>query len=650
MGKIASRSGACGLVLLSGLFIAACGGGGGGDSGGTGNGGGTGSGGSSGSPGNGGGTGGAGSGGGQTSPATIAVSASTSAAFEGGSGITLTSSGAQGATVSWTVSPPVGTLSATTGPTVTYTPPKLNELAADVTVTVTAAALGAEAGKAALNIYRSAFTVPDAGVTGQSNAGSAATISLVATPTVPSTTTLYAQVADPKSVLLPTAAVSRNPDGTYAIALQVRNTIAAGTYQATATVTMCLDANCATPLGGGPLSVPYSVTVAGNTGLTTITAWSGVADWSTYQGNPAHTAYVPVTIDPLRIGKRWTWTSPLTNGYPTPIGHPVESGGRLFVNVGNTLQAIDENDASAVWSYDVGTFSWVNNNGAQDPAVDGGHVWFSGGHQSTTYLFSLDATSGALRTQSQMSSQWEAYFAPVVVGGNVYSEGGTYGGLFGFDGQGNQLFFANAAQTDQWSPAADANYVYIYTGGSGAGAFQKLDRFTGAVLTTIQNPAFQFGGYRMSNAPVLTTTGGALVYDQGIDLTRFDITAGAVSWQVTGNYAGNPAYANGVVYAINRSPYRVEARDERTGALQWSWTPTGATDQNFTGDVLVTQNLLFVSTNANAYAIDLASHATVWSYPQPGTLSMSATGLLYLATYGVPSAASDGSIVAFNLH
>jgi len=632
MAIVASRLRAYGLVVLSSVLIAACGGGG------SDNGSGTGS------------TGSTGTSTGDPATNTIAVSASASAAFEGGSAITLTSSGAQGATVSWTVSPPVGTLSSTTGATVTYTPPKLNELAADVTVTVTAGALGVEAGKANLNVYRSAFTVPDAGVTGQADAGSATTIALVATPTVPMTGTLFAKITDPKSVLLPTATVSRNADGTYAIALQVSNTIAAGSYQATAAVTMCLDVDCASSLGGRPLTVPYAVTVAGNTGLTAITPWAGIADWSTYQGNTSHTAYVPVTIDPLRIGKRWTWTSPMSNGYPSSIGHPVESGGRLFVNAGNTLQAINESDASTVWSYDATSISLVLNDGAQDPAVDSGHVWFSGGHQSTTYLFSLDAATGAVRTQSQMSSQWENYYAPVIVGGNVYSEGGTYGGLFGFDALGNQLFFAQAAQTDRWSPAADGNYVYMYTGGSGAATLKQLDRFTGSVLKTIQNNAFQFNGYRMYSAPVLTPTGGVVTYDPGVDLTRFDIAGGTISWQLLGNYAGNPAYANGSVYAINRSPYQLEVRDERTGALQWSWTPPAATDTNFIGDVMVTQNLVFVSTNSNVYAVDLTRHATAWSYPQPGTLSMSSSGILHLATYGTDSSVSNGTIIAFNLH
>jgi len=38
-----------------------------------------------------------------------------------------------------------------------------------------------------------------------------------------------------------------------------------------------------------------------------------------------------------------------------------------------------------------------------------------------------------------------------------------------------------------------------------------------------------------------------------------------------------------------------------------------------------------VSTAANTYAVDLASHAQVWTYPAGGQLALSAQGILFIA-------------------
>ena len=43
------------------------------------------------------------------------------------------------------------------------------------------------------------------------------------------------------------------------------------------------------------------------------------------------------------------------------------------------------------------------------------------------------------------------------------------------------------------------------------------------------------------------------------------------------------------------------------------------------------KNLLLVSTAANTYAVDLATHAHVWSYPAGGQLALSAQGIVFIA-------------------
>ena len=90
----------------------------------------------------------------------------------------------------------------------------------------------------------------------------------------------------------------------------------------------------------------------------------------------------------------------------------------------------------------------------------------------------------------------------------------------------------------------------------------------------------------------------------GNSLINSDVAGGDFAWRKAGDYASTPAYADGVVYAANELPLRLEARTEADGALLWSWTPpTG--DEDVESEVLLTDNLAFVSTNLATYAIDL---------------------------------------------
>ncbi|UQV46372.1 PQQ-binding-like beta-propeller repeat protein [Janthinobacterium lividum] len=111
-------------------------------------------------------------------------------------------------------------------------------------------------------------------------------------------------------------------------------------------------------------------------------------------------------------------------------------------------------------------------------------------------------------------------------------------------------------------------------------------------------------------------------------------------WSTPGSYPGNPAYADGVIFAANNETLMLEARKEADGTLIWSWTaPSDA--RSFNSDVLVTNNLIFVSTATTTYAIDRTTHGSVWSYKASGKLAMSANGILYIK--------GDTTIVAINL-
>ncbi|HNI34437.1 MAG TPA: hypothetical protein PLV93_03505 [Microthrixaceae bacterium] len=102
-----------------------------------------------------------------------------------------------------------------------------------------------------------------------------------------------------------------------------------------------------------------------------------------------------------------------------------------------------------------------------------------------------------------------------------------------------------------------------------------------------------------------------------------------------------PAYHDSVLYIANNNPLRLEARAEADGTLLWSWTPPLAAERRFVSEVLLTDNLVFVSTNATTYAIDRQTRLPVWSHPLSGKMALSRQGVLYLQ--------GETTLVAVNL-
>jgi outer membrane protein assembly factor BamB len=112
----------------------------------------------------------------------------------------------------------------------------------------------------------------------------------------------------------------------------------------------------------------------------------------------------------------------------------------------------------------------------------------------------------------------------------------------------------------------------------------------------------------------------------GSRLLSFDLRARAIGYQIKSAFTGQLALANGTIYIQNGKA--IEARRESDGSLQWLWTPP---EGQPVGPTIVTKNVLFTSTTANTYAVDLATQRQVWAYPAGGALSLSSQGVLFIA-------------------
>lgn len=208
-----------------------------------------------------------------------------------------------------------------------------------------------------------------------------------------------------------------------------------------------------------------------------------------------------------------------------------------------------------------------------------------------------------------------------------------------------------------FTPAVDDRNVYHHNGVGLA----LIDRTTGLSSTPIIRDPFGSGQGSYHAAPmiggrdnVVAYAGGAFSgrassnveqYDQRV-LSSFNINTNSYEWSTSHAYLTVPAVAEGVIYAARNDPMSLDATDEVTGQVLWSWVPTGGEDTSFHRNTVVTRNLLFVSTDSAVYALDLATRTPVWSYPMPGMLAISADRTLYIAT---GARESDGRLVAIKL-
>jgi len=595
----------------------------------------------------------AGCGGGGETPPAAQASYNSPPAYIQGQAISPLAPAVTGTAATFNVNPPLPAgLTIDTGTGVISGTPSTGAPERDYTVTVTG-----PGGTSSANVHLAVVPVANVVRTAVSGTSVYPTVTLDVAA-LGLTGTLYAKVSDAGGAFGQAVNV-RASGGSRILEFTSNAAATTGPHTGQATVSLCRDAACATPQAVPSLRLNYSVSVLapgsawpGNH-LTTLAPMQGAPEWATFQGNPAHTGYVPVALDPNQFGTRWQLTVPtfLYFNELFNLATVTTANGKFYIAGNNAVTAHSEFDGSTIWSY---SFAGLPNPSVNPPAVSNGVVYVAAGQQSSTAMFAFDANDGSLIFRSAMSSQWENYLAPTVGASGVYTNAGTFGGLYAFDSQGNQLYFGNMAQQSTWTPAVDASSVYAYTGD----ALHVFDPVTGAIKATINDPTFSNYIYEIGGSAVLgapnsvfaaayansALNGGAT----GNALLHFNLQTNTVDWSIHGVYPSTPAYNNAVVYAANNNPLRLEARAEADGSLLWSWTPPAAGDSKFVSEVLLTQNTVIVSTNRSTYAIDTTTHHVVWSYPIAGNLALSPNGILYIQSYGANSATT--TLTAINVH
>ncbi len=350
--------------------------------------------------------------------------------------------------------------------------------------------------------------------------------------------------------------------------------------------------------------------------------WSGVTDeWLNYQANARHTGYVPATIDPGVFVEAWNST-PVPGVALNPV---TVADGRVYVSTNayfgkQILAVLDAKTGGVQWTHDFGGIHSVD-----PPTYANGSVYVATGGHEDSYIWAFNVTDGATRFRTQYGNQWSRWFTPVVSGDTLFMAGGGGGGMYAFSTKdGRQLWFAALNQYDMFTPALRNGLVYAHTGDY-APKLTVADATNGKVVYEITDPHFNWDGWSMNTAPTLGDANDVIAA-QGGRLLAFDLTRRVVGWELTGGYAGQPSIANGVIYVARSG--QVEAHRESDGGLLWTWVPPQG---SVLGPMIVTNNLLLVTTATATYAIDLSTHGNTWSYPAGGLIAIAKSGLLLIA-------------------
>lgn len=445
---------------------------------------------------------------------------------------------------------------------------------------------------------------------------------------------LYLQATPTNGSLEQNTLVTRIDDQHYRVDVRVADGLGEGNYNGYLQLQACVDAGCSDQVTGGKAYVAYQIEVQDPAHAT-------LGEWETFQRDAGHSGYVPARFLPRSFAYKWEWHRP-TTGTLGFINAVTTAPGLVFVSDDEysgspALRALREGDGGLVWLQ-----TFTNFPALSPPASANNKVYVATtGHQQT-FLWAFNAQNGMAVFQNSFASQWAHVLSPTVRDGRVYTNGGYYGGgVYAYDDTlGDLQWSMFSGDDDMTTPAVDGSRVYYYDGTG----LVTYDTATGTKLSSTPDPYSPAQGYSHHGAPMLglpdsitTFSGGAFSgrasssveqYDTR-PLINFSVAGNTTRWRTTRKYMTQPAAAKGIVYAGSNAPKSFDAIDEATGKILWSWVPQPP-DTEFHRNVVVTDNLAFVSTNLAVYAIDLTTHEAVWRYPAPGMLSISGGGTLYI--------------------
>jgi outer membrane protein assembly factor BamB len=448
------------------------------------------------------------------------------------------------------------------------------------------------------------------------------------------TTPVRIAIVDPKGLISSEVDIATLSVDSYQATLRTVPTLAVGTHSTTLEVRVCEDApeTCAKPHPGSPWHVPLTVQVKPSSTKTALSDIGSLSTWATYQGAAAHTGFADASFDPAAFSRRWGIPAQtIDKGFF--FSTAIDSGRAFFIQRDATghsqLLAVSEDTGEIAWKATLGGARLAN-----PPAAANGRVYVTTTEEHDNYLWVFEQASGTLVTKRPLRQRSMPHTAPTVSGSDVYLVSGYSGGISKYSDRTGDFSWSSEVDTgDGRSPATDGSLVY--SSKTSTGTLYALDAATGATAYVIGDAE---SGSSIDLAAQVMLTSSDLAVVNGAQLMAFDLRTRTRKWALDTAAYGNVAYANGTVYAIGRDSDKLEARAVATGELLWSTANLGP----YFSQLIVTRNLAFASSPWSTIAIDLATHAVVWTYPHGGSLAISRRGVLYILS-------ENGELTAMNL-
>lgn len=380
----------------------------------------------------------------------------------------------------------------------------------------------------------------------------------------------------------------------------------------------------------------------------TAAATAQTTTWSQFQGNAAHTGYVPAFYQAGQFAPKWTVTAASLGATAIAPG-AVTDGVNVYASAGpNNLYganwkvaALNAATGATAWNIPQTPYgSRLSAPTVSDGVVSFhrfGHSGISGGN-STQYpaVVGVTAEAGTAAYTTTHAGQWSSGSRPTVDGGQIFASGGYYGGADGYSAAtGANQWTRAMPQQYGYTYAADATRIYAYLGsasfspGPEIGTFYAINRSDGSLAFSIQNTQDSNTTYSNLASVALAGPTTALAVanaNTGRQVVSYNLQTQGINWRTTVNASGNVAVGDGLI-AVPASNQLV-VLDLATGLAVWNWTaPAGI---NLDSNAVITQNLIFVTSedDQRTYAIDRTTHLTVWSANYGGELALA--GELFL--------------------
>ena len=387
---------------------------------------------------------------------------------------------------------------------------------------------------------------------------------------------------------------------------------------------LCQTASCNTVYPGSTKSFTVNLDVR-------------VKDWAGFQRDAKHSGYVAVRYDVANFKKAWEWVDADPTSWIRP---PAASRGRILATVGRDggmpysrsakLYAFTRT-GNVGWSYDLGDQSHLSG-----PSLSNGmvHVTSMVNSSANNPQWVIDLEKGTFLNQMKFASQWHDFNQPAADGNEVFVAAGSYGEMiYAYNAAQGKLLWQLERAAGSWANgkavAIDNNYIYDPANV----ALDIIDRRTGSIVKSIADPEIGISDTStFEAAPVLGANGMVFLFAgekrflSSARIIAVSTSQNRVLWRTNASYSTAFAVADDTIYAVRQDAFVLAAIDAKTGAQKWAVplpVDTGIYGEKaFHGNVVVTENLAFVSDHDTTWAVDLKKpdHPIVWEAPTGGRL------------------------------